>query len=772
MSTGVHRLLDGTVPFLRSLVTHKILSRTEARIITTRRDVYERRVAHPASSPSDWDAYIAYEEALLALLHRRIASSLLTLTAGTVLVDRATRRVTFLHTRATRANPGHVDGWLAAVAAALAAAPLVRGEGRGGRGRGRHAGRTAPARRRIGAAARVLARALALLPREERLWVAAVRLHAVAGDDIRGGRAVALAGLQQVRRSAALWAAYWALEVAYVSRLREQRRLLGKALPSGEQSERGDHRSKDSPGKTDAPGEETPTPTAPTVADGGTPAASPAGATGGDVGGGAAAAASVADSVATGDRRPSDDADAAPPLKDGAPPVSSAGVAAAASATASRPLTFWEGGILVTVWSHATAALAGAPGAEPPYWARLYRLAATTRGAPPPALAVLASRLLAAHPADVDTADAVARGGLTAAELAASPPSPRPAQGGRLAHAGNDTENASTDGPQAVVDRAGGVPPDVATAIADGLSAYMRVSPPAVEAATAALAFAADVRSRYAAATPSLVPPDAALVEAYAAAAPGVDLSSLAAAAAATGIPSTASASPTAPLLAAITAARDLGGASPPGGWEPLVDATIDIAAATATATGTPTASATSPAADVVAALRTTLQAAVGCAAASPAARDAAAAAGVRLEAAVGGGLPAVRAVVDAASAVLPGGAAIGAATAVAALAAEAAAADAPADTVADPAAAVTVIADRRRRVRSLYAAWVAAVPPASEKAEEAWLEALRWERRPGAGGGGGEPRRVAALLWRARKSLGPLRAATFDQLVALMDVQ
>ncbi|KAK1861665.1 hypothetical protein I4F81_004246 [Pyropia yezoensis] len=386
MSTGVHRLLDGTVSFLRTLVARKLLSRTEARVLTTRRDVYERRVAHPASTPRDWDAYIAYEGALLALLRRRAAASRLSLPVGAALVDKAAARVTYLHTRATRANPGHVDGWLAAAAAALAAAPPVQPEGRGGGSRGgsgggRPAGRAAPARRRIGTAARVLARALALLPREERLWVAAVRLHAVTGDDVRGGRAVALAGLRQVRQSAALWAAYWALEVAYVSRLREQRRVLGVAVPGGGQ-------------------------------------------------------------------------------------------------------------------------------------------AAGARGAPPPALTVLAARLLAAHPSDVGAADAVARGGLTAAELVAAPPPRDAARGRRPTGAGRGKPDAA-DGPRAVVDKAGGVPAGVAIAIADGVATYLRVSPPAVGAAAAALAFAADVRARYAAATPDLVPSDASLVTSYAAAAPG-----------------------------------------------------------------------------------------------------------------------------------------------------------------------------------------------------------------------------------------------------------
>lgn len=205
----VQPILERMVPELEALQVRDILSPEEVKsIVSARRDV-EWKLAARAPQKDVYLQALRWELQLEALLRVRIARSTASAARASSERKRAPasnfhvlRRITFLFQRATARFTGDVELWLAWVDAAIRLGMS-------------------------GTPGRVFPRALAALPREPKLWLAA----SAWAWDVQGSVDQARMWLQRALRinpaSGQLWVAYFRLELLYVHRMVSQRVALG-----------------------------------------------------------------------------------------------------------------------------------------------------------------------------------------------------------------------------------------------------------------------------------------------------------------------------------------------------------------------------------------------------------------------------------------------------------------------------------------------------------------------------------------------------------------
>ena len=200
MADEVQRLLERMLPELDDYEEKGIFTRQEVKQIVKRRSDFEYKLQRRAVRLSDYERYIAYENALQALVKKRKARLHITSIGPHVHAPKA--HINLIYERALMKFPGNVDLWTAAL-------------------------EQSKQNESYKFSSRLLARSLELHPRKDRFWVQAGAFEFEQNNDILAARSLMQRGLRLNKDSVALWCEYFRLELLYLNKLRERRKVLG-----------------------------------------------------------------------------------------------------------------------------------------------------------------------------------------------------------------------------------------------------------------------------------------------------------------------------------------------------------------------------------------------------------------------------------------------------------------------------------------------------------------------------------------------------------------
>ena len=241
MGDTVQRLMEGMVPELEDLVARGIFSREELKEVVARRADYEYNLKRRAPVKADYWAYAAYEEGLEAERKRRCRQlyreDRAKARAGVGLEAEASRearqqrlarqsggrgpsdhagprRIAFIYSRAVRRFKRDLDVHLRYVAFCK-----------------RNGGTRSAGKAFLGA--------LQMHAGNAALWAEAAFWEYEGNLDPASARALFQRGLRVVEREDArgLWVHYFRMEVMYVEKVLERRRVLGLAAQAGAEAE-------------------------------------------------------------------------------------------------------------------------------------------------------------------------------------------------------------------------------------------------------------------------------------------------------------------------------------------------------------------------------------------------------------------------------------------------------------------------------------------------------------------------------------------------------
>lgn len=207
MGDSVERALEETVPILHAAQRTKLLLPTEIKEVVRTRRNHEYAVSSRTASRADFLKYASFERELANALSKRAKKRKLTKHKVELVVGKTAARVNLVFSRAVKRFHGDDELWLHYA---------------------RHCLRTGAIR----AAGRVLGKALGFRPDSEDIWLAAVGYHFDTLADARSGRAMAQRALRALPDSKRLWKEYFRLEMLYLAKLVSRRVTLGLSLPN------------------------------------------------------------------------------------------------------------------------------------------------------------------------------------------------------------------------------------------------------------------------------------------------------------------------------------------------------------------------------------------------------------------------------------------------------------------------------------------------------------------------------------------------------------
>ena len=200
MADEVRRLLERMLPELDDYEDKGIFTREEVKQIVKRRSDFEYKLQRRSVRLGDYERYVAYENALQALVKKRKARLYITSTGPHN--DAPKAHINLIYERALMKFPGNIDLWRSAL-------------------------KQAKKNKSYQFSSRLLARSLELHPRKERFWVQAGAFEFEQNNDILAARSLMQRGLRINKDSTALWCEYFRLELLYLNKLRERRKVLG-----------------------------------------------------------------------------------------------------------------------------------------------------------------------------------------------------------------------------------------------------------------------------------------------------------------------------------------------------------------------------------------------------------------------------------------------------------------------------------------------------------------------------------------------------------------
>jgi hypothetical protein len=209
MGDQVERALEETVPLLRQVRKHKLLSEPEVASIVRRRRDHEYALRRPGATRSDFMCYAAFEGETAELLSARAEAKELPEKRARSITAQQAARVNLVYSRAIRKFKGDDALYL-------------------------HYARHCIATGSRKAAEKVLARAIAHRSDSEKVWLAAAAFHFDACGDVKVARAISQRGLRALKNSKRLWLEYFRLELVYVAKLVARRTTVGVAVREGE----------------------------------------------------------------------------------------------------------------------------------------------------------------------------------------------------------------------------------------------------------------------------------------------------------------------------------------------------------------------------------------------------------------------------------------------------------------------------------------------------------------------------------------------------------
>lgn len=210
MGDSVERALEETVPLLRSIRKGRLLSRAEVQEVVRKRRDHEYRLQNREAPLKAYLHYVNFEQELTSLIRKRADARNMKRTRRDVIVGRSSARVNLVYSRAVKRYKGDVKLWMK-----YAKHCIQSGSSR--------------------AAAKVFARAIAMRPDSETVWVNAVAFHFDTCGDVGIARTLAQRALRTLGDSKIMWKEYFRMELAFVAKLIARRVSIGIAV-NGTQS--------------------------------------------------------------------------------------------------------------------------------------------------------------------------------------------------------------------------------------------------------------------------------------------------------------------------------------------------------------------------------------------------------------------------------------------------------------------------------------------------------------------------------------------------------
>ncbi|KAJ8907701.1 hypothetical protein NDN08_007807 [Rhodosorus marinus] len=202
MGDLVEKRLESLLPDLRLLMRARLLSVEELQSLVKKYRDMEQRILRQDATRRDYMRCVRHElncELLLKTRFERIGTNQKIRTKVKALSN---RRIIHTYNRAVKRFKGDTELWMQYA---------------------RHCVKSGSSR----AAGKVFARALALHPMNEDLWLAAWSWEFEGNANTKTARRLAQRSLRAIPKSRKLWLEYYRLEVVYLSKLRARRKALG-----------------------------------------------------------------------------------------------------------------------------------------------------------------------------------------------------------------------------------------------------------------------------------------------------------------------------------------------------------------------------------------------------------------------------------------------------------------------------------------------------------------------------------------------------------------
>lgn len=211
MGDLIQKLMEEMIPELDDLQAKGLFSPTEIKTIVKRRTDFEYRIKAKIPNLDDFLRYIQYEVNLERLRVKR-KSKLASAQTPSASDVTSTRRVSFIFDRALRKFGDNVGLWEQYI-------EFCR--------------RTGSSR----ALNKVFPKALALHPLCASLWIKHARWEFDDNQNAHGARTILQRALRVLPESEELWVYFFQMELQYIAKLRERKRVLGLLVLKPDQSE-------------------------------------------------------------------------------------------------------------------------------------------------------------------------------------------------------------------------------------------------------------------------------------------------------------------------------------------------------------------------------------------------------------------------------------------------------------------------------------------------------------------------------------------------------
>ena len=204
----MEQLLDRTLPELRFLTKHNVLTKPEIHDLVQTRRNFEYRLLSTRATRSDYLRYATFEQSHHAKVRRIALTKKLKAKKVSRFLHRLATRPNMIFSRACHKFRGDVDLWLHYI---------------------RHCIKSSSKK----SASRIFAQALSFNPTSEKLWIAAVSFQYDTLGDSVNARALAQTGLRCLPQCVGLWLVYFQVEIRFLARTRMERVCLDVGIPDG-----------------------------------------------------------------------------------------------------------------------------------------------------------------------------------------------------------------------------------------------------------------------------------------------------------------------------------------------------------------------------------------------------------------------------------------------------------------------------------------------------------------------------------------------------------
>lgn len=202
MADKVRYYLEQAVPELEDLEKKNLFTKNELSIIMRRRTDFEYRINGRQAKPRDFVKYAEYEMNVEKLRKKRVQRIKPKKTGKSPSEYAGPRRILFIFDRGTKKFAGDLSLWM-------------------------HYLDYAKATKSINVVSKILTSLLQLHPTKPDVWIMAAKYEADENASMRAARAIMQRGLRFNQESVVLWLEYIKLELLYVSKILDRRRLLG-----------------------------------------------------------------------------------------------------------------------------------------------------------------------------------------------------------------------------------------------------------------------------------------------------------------------------------------------------------------------------------------------------------------------------------------------------------------------------------------------------------------------------------------------------------------